>query len=153
METTRRAAARRGSAPPEARTTGTQRAVRDPNARPLVLLVDDNEDARELYADFLADRGFRVEQAVDGEHALLKIAALMPDVVVFDVEMPGVDGLEATRQVKTHARTSRIPVVILTGRTSETTRIRATHEGAEAVLTKPCPPHRLLETLERVLGQ
>lgn len=115
---------------------------------PLVLLVDDYQDAREMYAEFLEISGYRVIQAADGEEALAKVAESSPDVVLMDLSLPGVDGREATRRIKASPATSSIPVVILSGMPQE--YARAT--GADAVLTKPCAPDALVAAIARLVA-
>ena len=78
-------------------------------AQTLVLLVDDSEDNREVYAQYLTMSGFRVEIAVDGVEAVEKAASLKPDVIVMDLSMPRLDGWEATRQIKAAPETTRDP--------------------------------------------
>lgn len=119
---------------------------------PLVLVVDDNEDNRDVFADYLIHAGLRVERAVDGEHALLKILTIMPDVVVMDLAMPIVDGWEATRRIKSHPRTSGIPVIAITGHATPDNLSRARDMGATKVLTKPCSPAALLAVIQDALG-
>lgn len=137
------AAARRGSSPPPA-VTPRRRAAREDGYVPLVLVVDDVEDTRELYAEYFRMAGLRVECAVDGEHALLKVLSLVPDLVVMDLAMPVVDGWNATRTIKTHARTSHIPVIVLTARSGQEDLRLADEAGADAVLVKPCAREALL---------
>jgi two-component system, cell cycle response regulator DivK len=134
------------------RGTGTRRrTVPDGEPAPLVLIVDDTEDTRELYAQFLAENGLRIAQAVDGEHALLKIVGLMPDLVIMDLAMPGVDGWEATRQIKAHHKTKHIPVIVVTGHVTLEGQARARAAGAHSVHTKPCTPPTLLAVIREVL--
>ena len=83
--------------------------------RPLVLVVDDYEDAREMYAECLDASGFEVAQAESGDEAVAKAVALQPALIVMDLALPGMDGWSATRAIKTDARTAAIPVVALTG--------------------------------------
>lgn len=116
-------------------------------AAPVVLLVDDYEDAREMYAEFLEISGYEVIQAADGEEALAKVAERTPDVVLMDLSLPGVDGREATRRLKASPATSRIPVVILSGMPQEYARVT----GADSVLTKPCAPDVLVKEIQRLL--
>lgn len=154
MQRPRTAAARRRGVPfSDAPNTGTRPVLREPQVAPLVLLADDHEDARDLYSDALADAGFRVAHAVDGDHALLKIITLMPDVVVMDLAMPVLDGWEATRHMKTHPKTSHIGVVVLTGQATPEALERAANAGADVVLTKPCTPDALLVVLRRLLDR
>ena len=115
----------------------------------LVLLVDDYTDAREMYAEFLEIYGYEVMQAGDGEEALAKAAARRPDVVLMDLSLPGLDGREATRRLKSLPATAAVPVVILSGMPSE----YAQRSGADAVLSKPCEPAELVAAIQRLLGQ
>ena len=82
---------------------------------PLILVVDDFRDNREMYVDYLRYSGFRVEEASDGQQALQKASALAPDLIVMDLALPGMDGWEATRRLKDDHRTRHIPVIALTG--------------------------------------
>ena len=120
---------------------------------PLVLLVDDLQDARDMYSTHLTSAGFRVVEATDGEHALLKVISLMPDVVVMDLAMPVLDGWEATHRLRTHPRTRHIAIVALSGHLSARDLQRAEDAGADVVLTKPCPPETLHVVIDRLLDQ
>ncbi len=120
--------------------------------RPLVLLVDDSENTREMYAEYFELSGFRVSQATDGEHALWKVLSLMPDLVVMDLAMPTLDGFSATRQLKAHAKTKHIPVIVLTGHATPSCIALAEEAGADVVLVKPCTPSALLSIVERFVA-
>jgi two-component system, cell cycle response regulator DivK len=115
---------------------------------PVVLLVDDYEDSREMYAEYLELSGFRVLQASDGEEALRLAGEALPDVVLMDIGLPGVDGREATRRLKAGATTAHIPVVIMSGMPPEYAR----SSGADAYVTKPCAPDALVTEIQRVLA-
>ena len=149
MRPVQRTAARRKSAAPEGPATGTHRTLKRESLEPLVLLVDDVDDTREMYAESFEYRGWRVSQAVDGEHALWKIISLMPDIVVMDLSMPILDGWNATREIKAHPKTKHIPVIVLTGHATPTAITEAEKAGADVVLVKPCTPSTLLSILER----
>jgi two-component system, cell cycle response regulator DivK len=123
-----------------------------PAASPLVLIVDDNEDNREVYGQYLAHEGYRVVAAEDGEDALVKAVAYHPDVIVMDLAMPRVDGLEATRRLKARTATKDIPVIALTGHAAFLSKDLALAAGAEAYLTKPCLPQDLAVAVQRCLG-
>ncbi len=152
MRHTRSAAARRRpSAGPDARATSKRKARRAVPAAPLVLIVDDSEDTRDLYAALFADAGFRVAFGVDGEHAVWKVALLKPDVIVMDLAMPFMDGWEATKLLKDHPKLRRIPILVLTGQADQEKLHRARAAGADGVLTKPCPPDTLLATVRTLL--
>ncbi len=116
----------------------------------LILIVEDDVDAREAYDRFLVLNGFRTAVASDGREALRKIASLQPDLVVMDLAMPTLNGREAIQAMRDSKGTSRIPVLVLTahGRDgSETVRSL----DCEGFLIKPCPPSELLAEVNRVL--
>lgn len=120
---------------------------------PLVLIVDDSEDTRDLYEEYLAHAGMRVALAVDGDHALWKITLLRPSLVVMDLALPVMDGWEATRRIKSDPKTSHIPVIALTGHVSDENLQRASDAGADVVLTKPCTPEALTRVIRRLLAR
>ncbi len=118
---------------------------------PLVLVVDDYDDNRELYATALADAGYHVEQAADGQEALDKIGARRPAVVIMDLSMPVLDGWEATRRIKGNQGTSDIFVIAVTGHGTNFGLQRASDAGADAVLTKPCLPEEIIEIMRALI--
>ena len=118
---------------------------------PLVLVVDDSEDNRDVYAQYLLFSGFRVEIAADGVEAVEKAGALRPDVIVMDLAMPLLDGWEATRRIKAAAGTSRIPVIALTGNADSESKRRTQEVGCSGYLTKPCLPDVLVSEIRRLL--
>ena len=117
----------------------------------LVLVVDDAEDTRVVYAEFLRFRGYRVEEACDGKEALEKILELNPDLVILDVSLPYIDGCEATRRLKADPRTQGIPILVLTGRVHPGARDSALAAGADAFVSKPCLPDDLMVRIEKLL--
>jgi two-component system cell cycle response regulator DivK len=118
---------------------------------PMVLIVDDFDDNRQMYAEYLNYCGFRVAEASDGAEAVATAIALVPDIIVMDLSLPVLDGWEATRRLKSDARTRHIPVVALTGHALEGHSVGAREAGCDAFLAKPCLPEKLLETVERML--
>ena len=84
-------------------------------AETLVLLVDDYQDAREMYAEYLQYSGFRVAEAKNGNEAVSQARSLKPDLILMDLSLPGMDGWEATRVLKADEETRHIPIVALTG--------------------------------------
>jgi CheY-like chemotaxis protein len=108
--------------------------------RPLILVVDDYDDAREMYAEYLTFCGFRVAQARNGNEALGQAFALTPDLILMDLSLPGIDGWEATRQLKADDRTRGIPVIALTGHALAGPSESARKAGCDSFVTKPsCP--------------
>jgi CheY-like chemotaxis protein len=126
--------------------------VAEAAARPLVLVVDDYEDAREMYAECLDASGFDVAQAESGDEAVAKAVSLQPAIIVMDLALPGMDGWTATRAIKTDARTARIPVVALTGHARSDASSAAREAGCDAFLTKPCLPDAVVEVVRRLLA-
>jgi two-component system cell cycle response regulator DivK len=119
--------------------------------KPLVLVVDDYQDAREMYAECLDASGFRVAQAESGHEAVAKALALQPALIVMDLALPGMDGWTATRAIKTDSRTARIPVVALTGHARSDASAAAHDAGCDAFLTKPCLPDEVVAIVRRLL--
>jgi len=132
----------------DAGTESTKTADR----KPLVLLVDDFQDNREMYAMYLEQAGLRVAEAGNGHEALDQAFSLQPDLIVMDLSLPGIDGWEATRRLKADERTKKIPVVALTSHALEGYSEGARAAGCDAFVTKPCLPEQLLNEIRRVLA-
>ncbi|MDF2693569.1 MAG: response regulator [Labilithrix sp.] len=134
------------------REPGSKNEVVVPRRGPWrVLVVDDVEDNRDLYATYFEHLGFLAEQACDGEEALAKIAESIPDVVIMDLSMPRLDGWEATRMIKADPRTRQVVVVVVTGNTTSANLEAAHAAGADEVCAKPCIPRDLLAVVRRRL--
>jgi CheY-like chemotaxis protein len=118
----------------------------------LVLLVDDLDDTRAMYAEYLLRSGYRVVQAADGARALTLARDLLPDVVVMDMALPVLDGWAAVRRLKSDPQTGVIPVVALTGYTAASHVRRAREAGCDAFLSKPCLPSALLAIVRDLLA-
>jgi CheY-like chemotaxis protein len=116
---------------------------------PLVLIVDDYDDGREMFAEFLECSGFRVAQAKTGREGMAKARELLPDIVLMDLSRPDMDGREASRQLRKDDRTRDIPVVALTGHSLPT--LGEAEALYDALVTKPCMPDALLNEVKRVL--
>jgi CheY-like chemotaxis protein len=107
-----------------------------------------------LFAEWLKDAGFRVEQAHNGLQALERAFDLMPDAILTDLNIPGIDGYELTRRLKTDARTAPIPVLAVTGyEPFAQDPSRADRAGCDAVLPKPCAPEDLEQILTALIAQ
>ena len=118
---------------------------------PLILVIDDVEDNRDVYEQFLLHEGWRVVTASDGETGLEKAAALRPDVVILDLGLPRMDGWEVANRLKSQPGTSGIPVVALTGHVTRESRQRALTAGVDEFCGKPCLPADLVATIRRHL--
>jgi two-component system, cell cycle response regulator DivK len=120
--------------------------------RPLVLVVEDYQDAREMYAAYLQFSGYEVAEATDGAQAIEKTLELMPDIILMDLALPKMDGWEATRRLKSDARTTHIPIVALTGHALAGHAEGARQAGCDSFVTKPCLPDALVAEIERMLA-
>jgi putative two-component system response regulator len=124
-----------------------------PVRRSRVLVADDTESVRSLFNRLLAADGHEVISAADGAAALDAIRRFHPDVILLDVTMPHVDGLEVCRRLKADPATRLTPVVLVTGQTGLDDRIRGIEAGADEFLSKPVHPHELrarVRSLSRV---
>ena len=119
---------------------------------PLVLVVDDVAHGREIFAEYLEFRGFRVATAADGLEALDKAFELLPDVILMDLSLPELDGWEATKRLKSDDRTRTIPVIALTAHALASAHDKAKAAGCDSVVTKPCVPKDLEAEVRRQLA-
>lgn len=119
---------------------------------PLVLVVDDVAHGREIFAEYLEFRGFRVATAADGLEALDKAFELLPDVILMDLSLPELDGWEATKRLKSDDRTRTIPVIALTAHALASAHDKAKAAGCDSVVTKPCVPRDLEAEVRRQLA-
>jgi two-component system, cell cycle response regulator DivK len=118
-----------------------------------ILLVEDNETIRGAFALLLEDSGYRVLQAGSGAEATRIAAEAMPDLILMDLGLPDVSGLEVTRSLKANAGTRDIPVVAITGRALETDQAACLAAGCADYLIKPIDTARLLRKVsEHVRG-
>jgi CheY-like chemotaxis protein len=118
-----------------------------------VLLVEDNAINAEMLSRRLAKRGYHVSLAEDGLQALERAHADTPDLILMDVSLPELDGLEATRRLKADPTTSPIPVIVLTAHAMVSDREKSFEAGCQDFETKPVDLTRLLDKIERLLGQ
>ena len=119
--------------------------------RPLVLLAEDFEDARELYRDYLEYSGFSVKTATNGREAIDRAIALRPDIILMDASMPVLDGWQATRALKANAATKDIPILALTAHAFDDARTEAKAVGCDGFVTKPCLPDDLVSRIRAIL--
>jgi two-component system cell cycle response regulator DivK len=120
--------------------------------KPLILVVDDVEDGRVVVGEFLELRGFELATAADGVEAVEKALALRPDLILMDVWLPKIDGLEATRRIKADPRTAGVPVLAVTAHALASARAEAEAAGCDGVITKPFFPRDLEREVRRHLG-
>jgi two-component system, cell cycle response regulator DivK len=121
-----------------------------PGAR-RVLVVDDYDDAREMYAEYLEFIGYQVQTARDGQEALQYAREYQPDVILMDLSLPVLSGWDATQQLKQDERTRDIPVMALTGHVLAQHSEKAREVGCDAFVTKPALPDKVADQIRALL--
>jgi twitching motility two-component system response regulator PilH len=116
-----------------------------------VLIVDDSPTETQKMKAILTKNGHEVLEAGGGQEGIDVAKAELPDVVLMDIVMPGVNGFQATRQIKQNDSTSHIPVIIVTTKNQDTDRIWSQRQGAVGYLVKPVDEKQLLKTIKEVL--
>ncbi len=116
-----------------------------------ILVVDDEPRIVDLARDYLEHAGFAVLTASDGPSALASARTRRPDLVVLDLGLPGLDGLDVTRQLRTTSGTAQVPIVMLTARDDELDKLLGLELGADDYLTKPFSPRELVARVRAVL--
>jgi len=119
---------------------------------PTILLVEDNEDNQAIYSIILTHYGYTVLQAWDGENGVRMAGEHCPDLILMDLTMPIIDGLEATRMLKADPATSAIPVIALTACAAAADQLAAEEAGCTSFLSKPVEPRKVAEEVRRVLA-
>jgi two-component system, cell cycle response regulator DivK len=137
---------------PAKKPSPPRNSSREPLAdAPLILVVDDFEDNRAMYVEYLQFQGFRVAEAVNGEEAVTRTRELLPAVIVMDLSLPVMDGWEATRRVKADPKTKHIRVIALTGHAEPAHAKKALEAGCDDFVAKPCLPENLLAKIREHL--
>lgn len=117
----------------------------------MILVIDDEEDLIELVRYNLNKEGFEVAGASDGESGLVQAKRNKPDVIIIDLMLPGIDGLEVCRALRAGSETSHIPLIMLTAKGSESDRIVGLELGADDYITKPFSPRELTARIKALL--
>jgi len=116
-----------------------------------ILIVDDEEDVLELVRYNLDKNGYHVETAATGEDALTKARGKLPDLMILDLMLPGIDGLEVCKKLKNDAKTQNIPIIMLTAKGEEADVVIGLELGADDYVTKPFSPKVLVARIRRIL--
>jgi twitching motility two-component system response regulator PilH len=117
-----------------------------------VLIVDDSETQLFSLTKIVEDAGHEVITATNGEEGVEKATAEIPDLILMDVVMPGLNGFQATRKISKNKSTADIPVIFVTTKDQETDRIWGMRQGASAYITKPVDKKTLLAAMKKALG-
>ena len=116
-----------------------------------ILIIEDDEDIQQLVGFNLIKAGFQVEYADSGEQALTKISKQHPDLILLDIMLPGMDGIEVCKTLHSHNQTAEIPIIMLTAKGEETDIVGGLEVGADDYITKPFSPKVLLSRIKAVL--
>lgn len=122
-----------------------------PPVRKHILIVDDYADALDIWAIYLQSMGYRVSTAADGLSAVAKAEELLPDLIVLDLELPGLTGFEVAQRLRATPGTRAIPLIAATGYSHARQLDMARQSGFDAVVVKPCDPDMLVQEIERLL--
>lgn len=117
-----------------------------------ILVVDDSDASRDMFATTLSAKGFRVLQASDGAEGIRLATEEPPDLVLMNVSMPVVNGVDAVEVLKGHPGTEAVPVLVITGHSIPSVRDMAWEAGCDDFLSKPISPKELVEAVERCIG-
>ena len=116
-----------------------------------ILAVDDQEDNRRILRDLLTSAGYQVIEATTGEEAVASAEAHMPDLILMDIQLPGIDGYEATRRIKAKPALRAIPLIVVTSYALSGDETKALAAGADAYVSKPFSPRALLAKVREYL--
>jgi two-component system cell cycle response regulator DivK len=117
-----------------------------------ILIVEDTEDNRQILRDLLAAAGYELLEAVDGEAGVAMAAQYKPDLVLMDIQLPVIDGYEATRRIKADPALSHIPIVAVTSYALSGDEEKARAAGCDGYIAKPFSPRQLLAKVRELLG-
>ena len=109
-----------------------------------ILVVEDQEDNRKILRDLLVANDYEVIEAIDGLEGVAKAESHKPDLILMDIQIPGVDGYEATRRIKANPELKHIPVIVVTSYALSGDDVKAFGAGCDAYITKPYSPRELL---------
>lgn len=117
-----------------------------------ILVVEDHEDNRQILRDLLGSVGYEMIEAWDGEAALEKAPAENPDLILMDIQLPGIDGYETTRRIKADPVTAATPIIVVTSYALSGDEEKARAAGCDAYIAKPYSPRQLLAKMREFLG-
>jgi two-component system, cell cycle response regulator DivK len=120
-------------------------------AKRTVLVVDDHEDNRRILRDLLTSAGYTVVEATTGEDGVSTAQAQPPDLILMDIQLPGIDGYEATRRIKGNEALRRIPLIVVTSYALSGDDAKALAAGADAYVAKPFSPRAMLAKVREYL--
>ncbi len=119
--------------------------------RKTILLVDDSNSIRESVSFFLEESGFSIIKAIDGSNGLEKLENSTPDMIITDLHMPNMNGIELIREVRKNEKFKRLPILLLTTETLKEKKLEAKNAGATAWLNKPFDKKKLMKVINKLI--
>ena len=119
--------------------------------RKRILVVEDQEDNRRIVRDLLTSAGYEMIEAVTGEDGVAMAETHRPDLILMDIQLPGLDGYEATRRIKANPALRHIPIIVITSYALSGDDVKAREAGCDAYVAKPFSPRALLATIREFL--
>ena len=116
-----------------------------------ILVVEDQEDNRQILRDLLGNHGYELSEAENGEQAIAAVAKRRPDLILMDIQLPIMDGYEATRRIKADPALKSIPIIVVTSYALSGDESKARDAGCDAYVTKPYSPRQLLAKIREYL--
>lgn len=117
-----------------------------------VLIVEDQEDNRRIIRDLLHHAGYQTDEAITGEEAIAQVDIQPPDLILMDVQLPGLDGYATTRRIKSNPAMQQVPVIAVTSFAFAGDSIKAREAGCDDYIAKPYSPRMLLQKIRELLG-
>ena len=118
-----------------------------------ILIVEDQEDNRKILRDLLTSVGYELVEATTGEEGVALAETARPDLIMMDIQLPGLDGYEATRRIKANPALRQIPVIAVTSYALSGDEVKAREAGCDAYISKPFSPRALLATIREYLAE
>jgi len=118
----------------------------------LILVVEDQEDNRRILRDLLTNSGYEVIEAINGIEGVSSAETYRPDLILMDIQLPGIDGHEATRQIKDNPDLKKIPIIVVTSYALSGDDLKAFEAGCDAYVAKPFSPRELLAKIREYLS-
>ena len=117
-----------------------------------ILVVEDTEDNRQIIRDLLTSAGYEMIEAVDGEEGVAMAAQHRPDLILMDIQLPGLDGYEATRRIKAQPELKHIPIIAVTSYALSGDEAKTREAGCDGYVAKPFSPRQLLAKVREFVG-
>ena len=125
----------------------------DKENQPVILIVDENDDNRQLVLKVLGCRGYTVVGVVDGEEALTRLTDVNPDLILMDINLPGIDGHEVTRRIHQQEKFANLPIVALTARAMDGDEEKSLAAGCDAYIAKPINARTFPDAIAAILKE